>query len=339
MSTLIKRGDIYHYQWCINGKAHRKSLKTADLATAKRLQRTYDARLEHIKTGTAPSRVPAADSLAAFVEAKKATLRAGSIISYRDHAKVIAGWLESVGVKYWHQLNPVHVETFVAEQMKLISPKTVSNRVGVLRACLNWLWRSSRLDTLPIRQWPNIKKVSRRPDRLQHYSADEIRLLAEYFKDKPFFPVFQFACYTGARRDEIKNARVGDILFGDSTIRLHSIKTESDATDQIRAVELADALRPGLEDRTRGRAPGELLFPEFAEHSRNWPHVQMQAACADLAIGYKRFHGLRHSYASYLLDGGEDLLRVMDAMGHKRLETTQKYLHRVRKASVARLGY
>lgn len=85
--------------------------------------------------------------------------------------------------------------------------------------------------------------------------------------------------------------------------------------------------------------PEELLFPEFLDHSRNWPHIQMQQACAALGIGHKRFHGLRHSYASYLLDGGEDILRVMDAMGHRRLETTQRYLHRVRRADVSKLGY
>ena len=339
MSTLIKRGSIYHYQWCINGKAQRKSLKTSDLATAKRLQRAYDARLDQMKTGTASARVETVASLTQYIEAKRATLKPRSVAAYMDHIRVLQTWLQEIGVKHWHKLTPAHVEGFVAEQLQVMAPKTVDDRITVLRACLNWLWRSNRLDVIPVRQWPRIKTIAKHPGRLQHYSAEEIKLLGQYFRWRPFWPVFQFAVYTGARRDEIRNARVSDVLLGDSTIMIRSTKTESNTSDQMRAVDIAPALRPILEERMRGRSPDDLLFPEFGLHSRNWCAVQMEMACRECGIGYKRFHGLRHSYCTYLLDGGEDISRVQDAMGHKRLETTSKYLHKVRKADVTKLGY
>jgi site-specific recombinase XerD len=57
--------------------------------------------------------------------------------------------------------------------------------------------------------------------------------------------------------------------------------------------------------------------------TRHW-----QPALIKAGLGVPvRMHDLRHAHASWLLAGGADLKTVMERLGHRQIQTTQKYLH------------
>lgn len=59
-------------------------------------------------------------------------------------------------------------------------------------------------------------------------------------------------------------------------------------------------------------------------------------------ISHKKFHSIRHTYASMLLQKGVDIETVAELMGHSAISITQIYLHSSKKqknASVNKLNY
>jgi integrase len=68
----------------------------------------------------------------------------------------------------------------------------------------------------------------------------------------------------------------------------------------------------------------DLVFPEIAGLKLA---MAFRRACHRAGIGDFRFHDLRHSFASYLTMGGENLRTVQTLLGHKDLRMTTRYSH------------
>ena len=53
-------------------------------------------------------------------------------------------------------------------------------------------------------------------------------------------------------------------------------------------------------------------------------HTQIKKAAVDC---YAALHTLRHSYASYLLEPGEDLSHIQEALSHNSTKAIETYTH------------
>ena len=147
--------------------------------------------------------------------------------------------------------------------------------------------------------------------------------------------VAMFALATGRRKSEILHLTFDDINYkaGLATFKGQYCKNGRTQTVTLNATAL------GVLERCREIKISELVFPSstgdyYQSFPATWRRIRDKAGINC------RFHGLRHSFASFLASSQVDLYVIKELLGHKDLAMTQRYAHLVnaslrRGASVA----
>jgi len=121
--------------------------------------------------------------------------------------------------------------------------------------------------------------------------------------------MIRFAALTGLRRSELLALQPGQIRGG---VLLLGSNTKS---GKPRAIPLP----PQAAAIARKRLPWGIHHSMLRNH--------FLAACRASGIEDFRWHDLRHTYASWLVQAGKPLTAVRDLLGHSSLAVTNRYAH------------
>jgi site-specific recombinase XerD len=131
-------------------------------------------------------------------------------------------------------------------------------------------------------------------------------------------------CYgMGLRVSEIVNLKITDIDSGRMLVHIESAKGKKD-----RYVTLPTSILDGLRNYYRIYHPKIYLFEgqyggQYAIRSVQAVFKNaMRKAKINKSVG---IHGLRHSYATHLLECGTDMFFIQKLLGHKDIRTTEIY--------------
>jgi len=175
-----------------------------------------------------------------------------------------------------------------------------------------------------------LPRPKRRPPEVP--SREEVRRVLEA-ASTAFARTLLLTTYAaGLRRMEVTALRVKDIDSPSNVIRVRQGKG-----DKPRMTVLGPALLAELRAHWRRyRAPFGWLFParDPSGHWRDRPMPRNSASKvfsqAAKRAGIARpltLHGLRHAFATHLLEDGVDLRTIQVLLGHARPETTALYAH------------
>ena len=153
--------------------------------------------------------------------------------------------------------------------------------------------------------------------------AEAVRLMKVLAsdEDRESATVVMLALLTGARRNELVKATWDQFDLEVGIWTKPSSHTKQKRTHRVplnpSAHELLVAWRKEMPHET-------LVFPTRAEMGIRapWERIREQAGLSDV-----RFHDLRHSYASLLVNDGVELLTVGKLLGHTQAQTTMRYAH------------
>lgn len=196
--------------------------------------------------------------------------------------------------------------------------QTINHQVRLLASIFKWAIERGYVVENPARK---VKKFREGPGREFFLSEEQSALLLEI--DDRFRLLVLAALHTAARRGELIKLLWSDLDLGKRLVTFRDTKNGEDRTVPLSAT-LTAALkrlpRPIAGGPVFRTTAGKPLTPTIIRRP-----FRKAVRAADL-VGF-RFHDLRHSAASFMVQAGVPLNTVRAILGHKSLSMVLRYAH------------
>jgi integrase len=268
------------------------------------------------------------------------------------------------------RLTSTDVESLYAELEKRLAQRTLHFVHCTLGACLGAAVRSHRLARSPISDMA-VTPSPGVGEHGKALEPDQLEALLQGFKGTVYFPIVAVAAFTGARRNEILALRWSDLNVAAKTLRIeravemteaHGLTLKPPKTkrgfreitidddliallmkERERHLRIAAGVPDGVQvDLSLVKLPlGALMFPNPARLGkfsftglRNPNNITKEFARKAAAMGFPglRFHDLRGTHETLLLDKGVGIHVVARRCGHDPAVMLRKYAKRLKSA-------
>ena len=183
----------------------------------------------------------------------------------------------------------------------------------VFTKAIDWGYVSSN----PARK---VKLFPEKPSKLRVLSDEEFQKL--YNSSSNFLkPILIVAVNTGLRRSEILNLKWEDINFKDGYLTVG----ESNNNDS-RIIPMNKVLKETLKS-VKDNSSFDYVFSNRNGESVKSIKKGFWAALTRSKIEKCRFHDLRHTVATSLVDSGIPLHAIAKLLGHSTIKITERYSH------------
>lgn len=173
---------------------------------------------------------------------------------------------------------------------------------------------------------PTTKRVRRADQHIITFlTQDEVRQLFKVIRSKRDKAIFLVAYRHGLRASEVGLLQRTDIDIKRGRINIHRLKGSLSSIYPMQP-DVMKVVRSYLRSRT-DESPYLFVSNRNVPISRFMLHHLMQTygELAGLPVEKRKFHCLKHSIATHLLDAGADLAFVKDWLGHANIQNTTIY--------------
>lgn len=316
---LFRRGRIWWFRISVRGKLIRESTGTEDKKLAKRV---YDKVKGQIAEGKWFQKLPERS----FQEMMEKFLdeHASKKASYSTFMGHVGNMTAFFGNCSLFQITPRLINEYKNKRHSNgVKPATINRELATLKKAFNlavkeWEWIESN----------PVSRVSMEPEdnkRDRWLTLDEEERLLEtcphWLRE-----IVIFASNTGMRLSEILELSWEAVDFFRKTVTVIRSKNK-----ERRTIPLNSAAIELLKSKAKVRLiKTNLVFYSPRAHrllgKRNVSWV-FHTAARKAGISDFRFHDLRHTFATRLIQAGVDLYKVQRLLGHKSPSMTQRYAH------------
>jgi integrase len=330
--SLYQRGGVWWFKFKFCGQEIRETTKTHSKTLASEAQKERRRELERGYNGIDKQQRAQLFSVAAdtWLEAKKAHLSPRSVVIEQLNLKHLR---PTFGGMLLSDITGDAVAKYQSvRQRQGAAPKTVNLEVGTLRAILrkNRMWSSIQPDVKMLRARDNVGKA---------LSQEEEKVLlreCRQSRSRSLYVAVEIALATCMRYSEIRLLRWNQLDFDRNELRVGASKTEH---GEGRVIPLSQRARLVLNfwaERFPVRKPAEFVFPRERYGGKGKDEVfgfsgsvaydtDPTRPVGDWKEGWEaakkragvtcRFHDLRHSGCTRMLEAGVPFSVVSEIMG------------------------
>jgi len=317
MSRLYKRGNVYWFDFQINGTRYRKSTGKTKRRDA---ENVFHVEREKAKAGESLGDqevktyklVDLAEEYLKWAERQR---------SYKDKKRCIRQLIEVFGNHEVRDLNTREIEQWQSRRLKYNKPSTVNRLLATLKHMVNKGTQWGMASDSALKQVRNVKLLPENNRRLRFLSIEECQRLIECCH-KDLKPIVVVALNTGMRRGEIFN-----LMWTQIDLRHGFILLDTSKNGERREIPINTTLEYLFKEMQQRSVKSEYVFAGKTGKPLTDIKKGFHTALRRAGIHDFRFHDLRHTFASQLVMAGIDITSVKELLGHKSLTMTMRYSH------------
>lgn len=295
MPVKRRANGSYQVTVCYGGRTHRKASRHWTYQDAREVERKMQAEVRRLAAGREPERL-IADAVERWLLEDVPRLK--SERKTKNHVKTLLPYITG---RRLGELSDVWGEIRKAEASK--APATVNHKGRILRQVGRKAWREWGWIDRP----PAITLLPETP-REVFLTKAQVEAIAKAAERPETADYIRLAAYTGIRRGHLLRLTAHDVE-GDFIVIDRSGKTKRLQRVPLHPLvkDIAERLPLGIGDK----------------------HLQQDWMQARKKVGlpHVRWHDLRHTCASWLVQAGVPLELVAELLGHSSLAMTRRYAH------------
>lgn len=316
MASLFKRQNGFYYI------VYRDGIRRVWLSTHTRVQEEANELYRSIKPSLESPKIVRLQELAdELLKFAKLNYRKGTVdlfgISFEK-------FIKCVGNKPLRFVSPMDIEMFKEHLLQQIKKVSANVYLRTLKTAFNTAIRLKLIQNNP---FMGCRLFRIPPQDPIYIPKEEIAKVLFAIHDRSFRDLVLFAAMTGMRRGELVSLRWTDI---DLNARLIHIRNNDDFTVKgmrRRSIPINRDLFNLLLKKPR---ESEYVFVDLHGRPYRGASVTKKFKRTIRSCGLSeriRFHSLRHSFASWLVQSATPLSEVQKLLGHASVVTTQIYTH------------
>ena len=264
-----------------------------------------------------------------WIKHKKANLRESTYAVYEGHTRNHFKTLDGLKV---NRITTATIERFISDKrLAGIHILTLRKVLVTLNQILTYAVRHKLIDYNPVRDAER-PKDQRGDDsfKIRILNPDEIQAFLGAVEGQKYQTLFTLAVMSGMRQGEVLGLKWQDIDWISNQVHVqrtfnnqawYKPKTRT----SNRKIDLGPSTMLMLRRWKLACPPGDLIFPNEAGQPMNHSNLiarHFNPALKAAGLPVIRFHDLRHAYASFLIEQGENLKYIQTQLGHSSPSVT-----------------